>query len=154
MRQAALQERQIELARQALTRARGELGAGKSIEAVASGLGVQLVESPAFGSRGDVPGLAGSHEVVAAAFALEAGQVGGPVAIANGAVLFEVAEREHFDPVRFAEQRETKRKELEGQAFEALVDSLIAQRKLDLKVTYDRALLEELGLAGDAARGS
>ena len=58
------------------------------------------------------------------------------------------------DPVRFAEQRETKRKELEGQAFEALVDSLIAQRKLDLKVTYDRALLEELGLAGDAARGS
>ncbi|HPA96268.1 MAG: hypothetical protein GX178_06350 [Acidobacteria bacterium] len=154
VRQAALQERQIELARQALTRARGELGAGKSIEAVASGLGVQLVESPAFGSRGDVPGLAGSHEVVAAAFALEAGQVGGPVAIANGAVLFEVAEREHFDPVRFAEQRETKRKELEGQAFEALVDSLIAQRKLDLKVTYDRALLEELGLAGDAARGS
>ena len=47
VRQAALQERQIELARQALTRARGELGAGKSIEAVASGLGVQRVQGQA-----------------------------------------------------------------------------------------------------------
>ena len=91
--------------------------------------------------------------MAAAAFTLEAGQVGGPFATGNGAVLFEVLERQHFDPARFAAEREQKRQELEGQAFEALVDSLIAQRKLELKVTYDRPLLEALGLAGDAASG-
>ncbi|MCL4838806.1 MAG: SurA N-terminal domain-containing protein [Thermoanaerobaculia bacterium] len=153
VRLAVQQQKQGELARQELQRARGAMAGGKSLDEVAAELGVQAVESPAFGPRGDLPGLAGSAEVAAAAFTLEAGQVGGPFATGNGAVLFEVLERQHFDPARFAAEREQKRQELEGQAFEALVDSLIAQRKLELKVTYDRPLLEDLGLAGDAASG-
>ena len=145
-------ERQAELARQALAGARAELASGKSLDEVAKGLDLAPQESAEFGRGGGVPGLPGSDELAATALGLEVGQVGGPVALASGAVLFEVTARQRFDAAAFAQDRAKSREQLEGQELDRVLGSLIAQRKLDLNVQYDRKLLEELGLL-DAGTG-
>ena len=73
------------------------------------------------------------------------------MAIGSGAVLFQVTERTRFDPVKFATEKSQTRSDLESREFQALLESLITQRKLELKVTYDRRLVEELGLSDPSA---
>jgi len=151
VRQAAGAERQSALAKSELERARVALAGGLSLEKIAQGLGLQAPESQPFGPGAGVPGLAGSEPVAKAAFELSAGQIGGPVAIANGAVLFQVIERQRFDPQAFAAARESTRLEIAAREQQALLAALVNQRKLDLKVTYDRSLVRELGLTESSA---
>lgn len=153
VRAAVEREKQAALAKAELDRARGAMAAGKSLDDAAKELGAEVRESASFGARGGIQGLAGSEAVAQAALALGAGQVGGPVAIGNGAVLFQVTERTRFDPAKFATEKAQKRSELESREFQALLDSLITQRKLELKVTYDRRLVDELGLGDLSAQG-
>jgi peptidyl-prolyl cis-trans isomerase D len=146
-------ERLTELARQALAAARAELAGGKSLDDIAKQLGVTAQESPEFGRTGGVPGLPGSDAVAATALGLEVGQVGGPLALPNGAVLFTVSSRQHFDATAFAQERAKTREQLEDQELNRVLGSLIAQRKRDLNVQYDRQLLEQLGLLDQGTQG-
>jgi peptidyl-prolyl cis-trans isomerase D len=151
VRAAVEREKQSALAKTELERVRAAMGAGGSLDEAVKELGIEVRESASFGARGGVAGLPGSEPVAQAALALGPGQVGGPLAIGSGAVLFQVTERTRFDPVKFAAEKTQTRSELESREFQALLESLITQRKLELKVTYDRRLVEELGLSDPSA---
>jgi len=99
VRAALEREKQLELARRELAAARAQLGAGKSMAEVAQGLGLEAQESAEFGRGENLPGLGAAPAVVDAALALEVGQIGGPLDAPGGGVLFEVLERQRFDPI-------------------------------------------------------
>ncbi len=101
--------------------------------------------------RGEAVGTLGRNaEVTAAALELEVGQVGGPIALDDGAVLFEVLERELFDAARFAEEKESERNALRDQRFGELLASLIEARREELGVSYDPQLVANFDLDGQA----
>lgn len=151
--QALRVERQRDLAFERLTRAREELAGGKTLDEVAEELSLQVRESGAFNENGTIAGLGRSAEVVAAAFALDAGDVGGPVAHGENAVLFEVTERVRFDPVQFAAARDDTRESVRSERLNQMLGSLIEQRREELTVSYDDNLLQNLGITGADGTG-
>lgn len=120
---------------------------GSSLEAVAEDLAATVVESELV-SRGQSLGgsLGAGTEVVEAALAMEQGQVGEPILVGGQAVLFEVAERQHFDALKFAEEKEAVRDQLAGQRLVELLSTLVAERREELEVSYDPGLSQNLGL--------
>lgn len=145
VRETLLQERETEVAKSRLESGRREVEGGKSLDDVAAELGVIVEESPEFGRRGNIPRL-GSREVVEAAFSMEAGEVGGPLATPRGPVLFQVKERKHWDPEEFEQNKDATRQRLARQRLNNLQRSLIERRRLELEVHYNPQLSEELGL--------
>ncbi len=142
-------EKMIDRAFAELSRARGELAAGKSLDDIAKSFGLEPRDSGEFGATGTVPGLGAVPEVGRLAMSLGVGQVGGPVRTPAGAVLFEVASRRSFDPAAFAAEKATTRANLERSEVNRLLGSLLDQKKREQKVNYDRPLLEQFGLLGD-----
>lgn len=121
---------------------------GKTLDQVAAELGAQVRESEEFGAQGGtIPGLGYSPEVAKAALALPKGQIGGPVADGQGAVLFQVTDRKGWDPKQFAANREQTRSNLLQQKLSRLQSALIEQRRRELGVEYDRRFLDQLGMA-------
>lgn len=147
VRQALLVQKQQEQAIQKLKDARA---AGKTLDQIATEMGVQAKDSPEFGSQGGIPGLGLNPELARTALALDAGQIGGPVPDAQGAVLFEVKERKRWDPIQFATARAQTRQTLEQEKLGQLLSSLIERRKRELGVEYDRRLLDSFGISPDA----
>lgn len=148
VRAAAARERQQRLAVQRLNAARA---GGKTLDQVAAELGIEAKETPEFGANGSIPGLGFNPELTKQALKLKVGEMGGPLPDPMGAVLFQVTERKSWDPAEFAENREqtltTVRQEKLFRARAALVE----QRRRELGVEYDRALLESFGMMGDEA---
>jgi parvulin-like peptidyl-prolyl isomerase len=148
VRQAAEAERRQQLAMERLGNAAADVAEGKAtIDEAIAALGLEAQQSGEFGRGGAIPGL-GYHPVIAeAAMELEAGEVGGPYGTSQGAVLLEVTSRTEWDPEQFAVARLSIREQVEGERLGRLISALIEQRKLELGVSYDRRLVEELGLA-------
>lgn len=127
--------------------ARKQIAQGKTLDQVAAELGLQVRESEEFGGQGGmVPGLGYSPELVKAALASPKGQIGGPVADGQGAVLFQVTDRKGWDPKLFASNREQTRTGLLQQKLSRLQSSLIEQRRRELGVEYDRQFLDQMGI--------
>ena len=101
-----------QIAMQKLQEARRQLATGKTLDQVAAELGVGVKETPEFGGQGTIPGIGYNPELAQAAMALPAGQVGGPMADAQGALLFQVTERKGWDPKQYAANREQTRSTL------------------------------------------
>jgi peptidyl-prolyl cis-trans isomerase D len=154
VRPAALRARAGELALARLAAARAELVAGKSFADVAKELGVEPKESGELGRDGTIPGVNDSSELVAQALAAKVGDVGAPIATAEGAVLYEVTARTSFDAAAFAAAQGETRQTLERNEVNRLLGSIIEQKKRDIKVQYDKPLLEQFGLMGDEAKGT
>jgi peptidyl-prolyl cis-trans isomerase D len=148
VRQAAEAERRQQLAMERLGNAAADVAEAKAtFEQAVTALGLEPQQSGEFGRGGAIPGL-GFHPVIAeAAMELEAGEVGGPFGTSQGAVLFEVTSRTRWDPEQFAGAREGVRQQIEQDRLNRLLAALIEQRKLELGVSYDRRLVDELGLA-------
>jgi peptidyl-prolyl cis-trans isomerase D len=146
VRTAAQQAEALRLAEAELARARGALAAGRTLDEAATELGLTVQESGEFTATGSIPGLGAARPVADAAFALAPGQVGGPLRVGAGAVLFEVVSRTGFDATAFAAARETTRAELRQAEAGKLIAALIAARKKEVGVSYDRPLLEQFGL--------
>lgn len=154
VRQDLLARRQNELAAERLRAVRAEIEAGtKGLDQAAAELGVTVAESAEFGQRGTIQGLGPAPEVVAAALALDEGQLGGPYRISDGAVLFAVTARQRFDPVAFAQNQEQTRDQLKSERVNSLLLSLIEQRRVEMKVSYSRKLLETLELDAEQLSG-
>ena len=114
---------------------------------MADELQATVVESELLSGEQPIGGSLGAGtEVVEAALALEQGQVGEPILVGGQAVLFEVTERQHFDPLKFAEEREAVRNQLAGQRLMELLSSLVTDRRDELEVSYDPRLSQNLGL--------
>jgi len=146
VRSAAQRERAGQLAVAALERAKAALAAGRSLDEVAQGAGLEVRDSGEFTRQAGIAALSGADAVVDAAMQLAAGAVGGPLATPQGAVLFRVTSRVPFDATRFATERETLRDELRRNEANRLLGSLLAQRREAAGVRYDPQLAERLGI--------
>lgn len=154
VRQAAIRDKSQQLALARLSRGRADLASGETFDDLARELEVEAKDGGEFGRDGSVTGLGNAPEVIAAALAARPGEIGGPVLAAQGAVLFEVTSRKSFDPMAFLAEKQATRESLERNEVNRLLSSLVEQRKRELKVKYDRPLLEQFGLLGDEAQGS
>jgi peptidyl-prolyl cis-trans isomerase D len=146
VRAAAGRDKQQRLAVQRLEAIRRELAQGKTLDQAAAELGVEVKTTEEFGSQGAIPGLGSNPELAKAALASKVGQVGGPVADAQGALLFQVTERKGWDPKQFATNKEQTRQTLLQQRLSNLQSALVAERRRELGVEYDRQLLQEIGM--------
>jgi peptidyl-prolyl cis-trans isomerase D len=149
VRMVAGQERQRQRAERELQALRARVAAGQSLADAGKTLDLQPQEPEAFGPGGMVSGLGQAPEVVAAAFQLEVGGIGGPIATPQGPVLFEVTERTHFDPAAFAAEKEALRDRLERDELNRLLGALVERKRQELKVTYNRPLLQNMGMVGE-----
>jgi parvulin-like peptidyl-prolyl isomerase len=136
-----------QLAQQKLEEARKEIAQGKTLDQVAAELGAQVKETAEFGGQGMIPGLGYNPVLTKAALALPAGQVGGPVADAQGALLFQVTDHKGWDPKQYAANRDQTRSTLLQQKVATVEGSLIERRRRDLNVTFDQQFLDQLGIA-------
>jgi peptidyl-prolyl cis-trans isomerase D len=125
--------------------AAGPEGAAR-LERAAATLGLQLQEAGPFGRGATVQGLGSAPQLVERALTLDEGSVGGPLATENRAVLFEVTSRERFTPEGFEESRRQLAEQLRQQELNQLLGALVAQKRRELGVTYDRQLLESFDL--------
>ncbi len=121
--------------------------AERTFDEIAERLGLEAEETALFGRDGVVGTLGVNRDLTAAALSLEAGERGAPVTLDDGAVLFEVTERERFDPIQFETEKDSTVANLKTQRLGELLDSLVAMRRQELDVTYDPGLVENLGLA-------
>jgi peptidyl-prolyl cis-trans isomerase D len=149
VRQELITEKLQQAALDRLNQAKQELAQGKSLDQVAAELGTKVEQSEEFGANGFIQGLGYNQPLAKAALALAPGQVGGPLPAAQGAVLFQVAEKKGFDPKQFAEQRDQIRQQLENDRLSRLMGSILEQRRRELGVAPDRQLLESYGIGGD-----
>jgi peptidyl-prolyl cis-trans isomerase D len=146
VRQEVLRQKRQQMAVERLEQARKELQAGKAFDQVAADLGLAVQESQEFGAQGAIPGLGMNPELSRAALALKPGQAGGPVATANGAVLFEVTERKEWEPAEFAKNKAQTRDTLRGQRLQQNLQSLLSERRRELDVTFSPEVLESFGI--------
>jgi peptidyl-prolyl cis-trans isomerase D len=147
VRAAVTSQKLQQLAQQKLEAARQEIAAGKTLDQVAAGLGVQVQETPEFGGQGVIPGLGYNPELTKAALALPTGQVGGPIPVSQGSLLFQVTDHKGWDPKQYAANREQTRSTLLQQKLSGLEGTLIEQRRRELNVEFDRQFLDQLGIA-------
>ncbi|HEV8238414.1 MAG TPA: peptidyl-prolyl cis-trans isomerase [Thermoanaerobaculia bacterium] len=147
VRRGAEQDKQREQAFARLAAARAKAGAGAALDAVAAQLGVGVQESPEFGRTGVIPGIGYAPDLVKAAMDSPVGAVAGPMSVAGSALLYQVTAKTGFDPAQYAQQKDSMRAQLEQEQVNALLTSLINERRQRLGVTYDPQLLEELGMA-------
>jgi peptidyl-prolyl cis-trans isomerase D len=140
------QEKQMQLATERMVEARQKLDAGGSLDEVAEELGLTVRESGQFGRGGSVAGLGNNPEIASAALALDVGDFAGPVTHENQALLFEVVERQRFDPQEFEAQKEQVRETVRSERLNQLLASLVTERRDELGVTYDEQLLQNFNL--------
>ncbi len=133
-----------------LEEAKQALAAGSSLDEIAAELEVEIQQTGLFGRDGRIAGLGRQPALAEAALALDEGAVGGPVEVGQSAVLFEVSERQRFDPATFAEAREETRASLEEERFRLLLTSLIERRRNEVKVELKPAFIQNFQLATDS----
>jgi peptidyl-prolyl cis-trans isomerase D len=148
VRAALESDRQIDLAEARLASARVDISAGKTLDDLAEELGQEIEESAEFGADGAIGSLGRNRSVAAAALELDTGGIGGPVRDDQGAILFEVVERQRFDPLTFESEKDSTRTALETQRATEVLTALISARREELGVSYDPAFLENFQLAG------
>ncbi len=152
VRAEVLASKQEELALERLREYAASLRAAEStVDEIAESLGLSATESGLFTSNGAITGLGSAPEIAQAALAAEVGDVGGPFKTTGGAVIFEVTEREKFDVIKFATEKEQTRLQLEGQRAQQILESVIRERRDELGVTYSPAFLESFDIDPQAA---
>jgi peptidyl-prolyl cis-trans isomerase D len=147
VRQAVEQEKRQQLAMDRLAAARADIAeGGKTLDDVAGQLGLTVEESGEFGTGGAIQGLGFQPRIAEAAMSMQEGELGGPYGTSEGAVLFAVTSRTSVDAEQLAANRDQTRQQLAQQELGRLLSALIEQRKLELGVSYDLRLTQELGL--------
>jgi peptidyl-prolyl cis-trans isomerase D len=140
------QDKQMQLATARMVEARQKLDDGSSLDEVAEALELAVRESGQFGRGGSIAGLGNNPEVASAALALEVGNFAGPLRHENQVLLFEVLERQRFDPQEFETQRQEARETVRSERLNQLLASLVTQRRDEMGVTYDEQLLRNFEL--------
>jgi peptidyl-prolyl cis-trans isomerase D len=146
VRQAVELEKQKDAAVERLAQARAQIAEGGDLQAVAAELGLEVTDSQPFGLQGNIAQIGRNPAVNEAALSMDVGEISEPIATNLGAVLFEVVERQKFDPETFeAEKAETLERERQQRSSQIL-DAIVEERRRDLIPKYDARLVEEYGL--------
>lgn len=151
VRAAAVRDKMQALAVAALEPALARLRGGATLEQLGRELDLPVETSGEFRTDGMVGTLGFVPELARAALELEVGAFGGPVRTPAGAVLFEVTERRRFDPQAFAREREGLRSMMVRDRASRILQVTVEQRKRELKIHYDRPLLERYGLLNEVS---
>lgn len=146
VRQALQRKKQEDRASAQLAFARTQLTDGKTLDDVAAELGLEVKDSGEFGHGQPITGLGANNAVAEAALGSKVGEVGGPVATRQGALLFQVTERKTWDPAEFAKNKGEARSRLEAQQVQRLLASLVESRSRELNARFDPDLVESLGI--------
>jgi len=152
VRDAVRRQKEGELLTAALTDVRQRVEGGLDLSEAAGEFDAVVQESGTFGLRQPIGALGTVPVLASEVFARSLGQVGGPVDTPFGAVLFEVTERESFDPAGF--DPEATRNEILSERNLTLLQSLLARLREDVGVSYTRAFIENFGLEEDPAAGT
>ena len=106
-----------------------------------------MEESGQFRQSGPITGLGNNAEIAALAMRLDPGQFGGPVSHNRDMVLFEVTERQRYDPLKFEQEKDSARDNLRQQRLAQMLTSVINQRREEMGgVRYDSQLLSNFEL--------
>ena len=152
VRGALRQQKEGELLTAALAEAKTRLEGGLALDDAANEFDAVVEESGSFGLRQPIGALGAAPELSREVFALSAGQFGGPVDTPFGGVLFEVSERESFDPVGF--DPEATRGQLLSERTLTLLQSVIGRLREELGVSYTQDFIENFGLGETEAAGT
>ncbi len=152
VREAVLRERGASRAMDEAKKAGDTLAGGASIDDVAKSLGLEARDSNDFSPTSFIMGLGLNPQVNQAAFKLDVGATGGPIATPQGPVLFKLIEKKGFEPAEFGQQKTQIRETLQREQVNKLLASLVEQRRQELKVTYDRALLQQFGVLDEEGK--
>ena len=151
-REAVRQEKERELLTAALTETKQRLDGGLSLDDAVNEFDAVVEESGSFGVRQPIGALGGAPDLSREVFALSVGQFGGPVDTPFGGVLFEVTERESFDPSQF--DPETTRSELLSERTLIMLQSVLGRLREELGVSYTKDFIENFGLGETEAAGT
>ena len=139
---AVLTREQRLAAERRLEETRQSLAGGATLDEAAASLDLEAQDSGQFGKDGRIAALGVQPELAGAALALDAGEIGGPVVVGNNLVLFEVTDRQRFDPVEFEAAKQTTRDGLEQQRLNLMLSSLIERRREEMGVSLDPSFVE------------
>jgi peptidyl-prolyl cis-trans isomerase D len=148
VRSAAELDKARQLATAELESARARIAAGTPFDEAVRPLGLEPKDSGDFTRTGSIPDLGPARPIADVAFGLAPGQVGGPVAVSQGAVLFELTQHKPFDPAAFAAARDGKRDELRQAEAQRLLSSLLSEQRKSVGISYDPRLVEQFKLGG------
>lgn len=147
VRRALLDQRQLELAIARLEDARLALEQGQALDDLALELGVAVEESGEIRRSGPIGTLGNNPEITSAAMELNSGQFGGPIVHNNDVVLFEVTERQRYDPLEFEQEKVSAREGLRQARLAEMLAAVINQRREEMGgVKYDTQLLRNFEL--------
>jgi len=152
VRESILRERSATRAMEEAKKAADTIAAGTSLDDVAKSLGLEARDSNDFSPSSFIMGLGLNPQVNQAAFKLDVGAIGGPVATPQGPVIFKLLEKSGFDATAFATQKSQIRDTLQREAVNKLLASLVEQRRQELNVTYDRQLLQQFGVLDEEGK--
>ncbi len=152
VRNALIDQRQMDLASERLAEVRTAMEQGQTLDEAATELGLTVTESGEFNQTGPITGLGNNSELTATALALDVGQFGGPVSHNRDVILFEVAARQRYDPLKFEQEKDAARDSLRQERLSQMLASIINQRREDMGgVRYDAQLLRNFELvAGES----
>ncbi|REJ81500.1 MAG: hypothetical protein DWQ36_24915 [Acidobacteria bacterium] len=147
VREAVLEEKRAAAAEQRLVELAAAIGAGETtLDEAASQLGLEVTDGGDFDRNGSIAGLGIVPAINRAALELELGGIGGPIEIDRGLVLFEVTDRQHFDPASFESEREEVIERLTQERAAALLQAVIDERRNQANVTYSQQLIQNFDL--------
>jgi len=147
VRRALLDQRQIELATARLEEARLALEQGQALDDLALELEVSVEESGQIQRSGPIGALGNNPEIAGVAMDLDNGQFGGPIVHNSDVVLFEVTERQRYDPLKFDQEKDSAREGLRQTRLAEMLASVINQRREEMGgVKYDTQLLRNFEL--------
>ncbi len=146
VRAALQQEKKDAEANLRLAEASRAAGPDATIDAIAEALGKTVTESPLIRTTGAVAGISSDNSFNRSVLDLNEGDFGGPVETNDGAVLYQVAIRNRFDLESFAAEKESTLERLREQRATAMMQSLIEQRRAEIKLSIDPQLQESFAL--------
>jgi peptidyl-prolyl cis-trans isomerase D len=119
-----------------------ELASGATLATLATRYETEVKTTPEFGPGGPIPDLGTAPELSAAVFQTASGQVGPPVSVAGGFVLFRVVNRTSADPKSFETQKSEILDALRTREADRLLRAELLRMRVDRKIQVNDELLK------------
>ena len=119
-----------------------ELSSGTTLAAVATRYETEVKTTPDFGPGGPIPEIGNAPDLSTAVFQTGKGQVGPPVPVAGGFVLFRVVNRVSPDPKTFETQKPEILDTLQAREAERLLRAELQRLRADRKVQVNEEVLK------------
>ena len=133
-----------------------ELASGATLASLATRYGTEVKTTTEFGPAGPVPELGAAPALAEAVFKTPQGQVGPPVSVPAGFVLFRVLTRKEGDRKEFETQKAELAESIRSREAERLTRAYLSEQRAARKIEVNEALLSSFikGTEGGQGRRS